>query len=366
MAPPSVSDVMREALRASADNYVAALVEVVGQRECWGEGQGTLCADTVAVIQRFAARLPEGRDFPPKFRLVTGGSEKTSPARGSRYLVIATPLPGSGVYGARALFLDPTGSEVRSWKAQVEAALDASGGAPQVRGNPTGSRAELEKLFDSREWIVRNTLALDLGSPFKDSSAILLTSTRPRGQSGAGEPLDAVDVLIVDPDHRELYRYSKSRAADDVAKFRVDDVLESKDVTGDGIPELLFHTGSQGASDWWTKEHVIYRVPGSSDFRDIAPREFGQSWRQAFRWISFRGAALALVARPIEPEDSNDPHMCHSCPKFYQYLVFKWERGRKSFVLLRSIQSTKDFDSDTDPLTVDMEFIRQRLSQDCP
>ncbi len=123
MAPPSVSDIMREALRMSADNYVAALVEVVGERECWNDGERTLCADTVAVVERFAARSPEGRDFPPQFRLVAGDSEEGRPAPGTRYLVIAIPLPGRGVYGAKAMFLDPTTSDVRSWKTQVEAAL---------------------------------------------------------------------------------------------------------------------------------------------------------------------------------------------------------------------------------------------------
>jgi len=231
----------------------------------------------------------------------------------------------------------------------------AESGAMQDRRDQGG-------LFDNCEWTVRKTIPIDFGDQFKKSTATLLSSVSPKGESGTGNPLYAVELLIVNDAHHVIYRFSEDLHEPD---FFADETLQAKDVTGDGIPELLFHSGVVGASDWLTHEHVIYRRPGSSFAQDIALPEFVHSWRHTFRWISFRGTTLALVADPLNPQNPDDPHACHSCNKFYQYLVFKWERDRETFVLLRSIQSEKEFDANTDPLAADLAFIRARLSKEC-
>ncbi len=127
--PPSVFDAMRDALRASPKDYVAALVQIVGQNECWNEGGRTICANTVVAVEQFAGQTPAGRGFPSHFQLASGPAANNTFVRGSRYLVIATPLPGATVYSARAVSADVRPETVKSWKSQVERAL--GGGTPK-------------------------------------------------------------------------------------------------------------------------------------------------------------------------------------------------------------------------------------------
>jgi hypothetical protein len=48
----------------------------------------------------------------------------------------------------------------------------------------------------------------------------------------------------------------------------MDDYLEVTGVTGDGIPEVLFHSGFKGASDSVMIEHILLYDASDADFRD--------------------------------------------------------------------------------------------------
>ncbi len=127
--PPSVFEVMRDALRASPNDYVAALIQIVGQNDCWSEGGRTVCANAVVVIEQFAGQTPGGRGFPSHFQLASSPTANNAPVRGARCLVIATPLPGAAVYGARMMIGDVRPETVKTWKSQVEHAVE--GGKPK-------------------------------------------------------------------------------------------------------------------------------------------------------------------------------------------------------------------------------------------
>jgi hypothetical protein len=241
--------------------------------------------------------------------------------------------------------------------------------APTVAGEPK----VMQGFFDPREWVVRKTIAVDLGGHLTNATAILLSSVIPKGESGVGAPLFAVDMLIVSG-RTVLYQFYRPGAA---IEFLMDDALEARDVTNDGIPEVLFHSGFVGASDFSKYEHVIYRVPGeepvpdsepfpSSDWvNDVAPVQFIHTRRQTLRWLDLRGVTLAVVANPLIPAGVTDPHFCHGCPHFYQYLVFRWEKTKGTFVLSRSIQSQRDFEDGTDPLRDDLGFVLGKLDKEC-
>jgi hypothetical protein len=242
---------------------------------------------------------------------------------------------------------------------------------PTAAGEVGGAR----DLFDPAQWAVRKALSINLGGQLTDARAVLLRSVNPKGES-LGAPLFAVDMLIVSGG-KAAYQFHQAGAP---FEFFMDDTLEAKDVTDDGIPEVLFHSGSVGASDYNTYEHVIYHAPdqgsaamaapitGSEWLVDVgayAALPFIHSRRQTFRWIDFRGGTLALMARPVIPASGDDLRACHLCPKYYEYLAFKWRKDRQSFVLLRSIQSLRDFGDETDPLQNDLSFIIGRLSKEC-
>jgi hypothetical protein len=229
-------------------------------------------------------------------------------------------------------------------------------------------KKQMQALVDRKEWIVEKVLPVDLGGDMKSSTAVLLRATRSTGSSGVGEPLFAVDLLIVEAGTKIVYRFTSSASfpyhKDEV--FFVDDLLDSRDVTGDGVDEVLFHSGSKGASDWSTREHVIRRAPEDGGLWNVEEDSFVHSWRRTFTWLESPGGTLAIVADDLDPASSDDPHTCHGCPKFYQYLVYRWEKTKKTFILWRSIQSEKEFDGNVDPLKADLPFIREKLSKDCP
>ena len=193
---------------------------------------------------------------------------------------------------------------------------------------------------------------------------MLVSFAKPTGESGMTDPLFTADLVVIDGACKVLFRYATDLGPTDAAKFFVEDKIVGKDVTNDGVPELLFKTGTVGASDYWAVEHVIYRVLGTDDFRDIRPQNWASSWRQPKRWILVNNEIVGAVAQPIDPADSDDPHMCHSCPKFYQYLAYKWDKNRKAFLLIKSMQSAVDFDGDTDPLDADMARIQKALASE--
>lgn len=227
--------------------------------------------------------------------------------------------------------------------------------------SPVDTR-EAAGLFNHKDWSVAKALRVNLGGGTGKSLVVLLRSNKPRGASGVGDPMFGVDLLVVQAGKCE---YRLSEQADRRGLF-IDDVLEARDVTGDGTPEILFHSGEKGASDWTTYQHVLYRQPDDGYVWDIAPRSFYTSWRHTFRWLTSGSRTYALVADPIEPASTADEHMCHGCPKYYQYSAFSWVPSRKAFVRVRSMVSRRAFTADEDPLVVDLVRIQHAISNPCP
>jgi Type IV secretory system Conjugative DNA transfer len=236
---------------------------------------------------------------------------------------------------------------------------DATADSPCKQAPSAEVAAPAGHLIDPTKWTVCKSLVVNLSSDFPKAMAVLLRSTSPQGVSGVGEPQFGIDILLAS-DGKVIYRFTASLGT---PQFFIDGFLEIRALTEHGDKAVLFHSGEVAATDSWRAEHVIYLVPGELFAQDVAPRDFGDSWRHTLRWIHFRGVPLALIAEPINPAGASDPHMCHSCPKYYQYFVYRWKPHQQSFVLLQSIQSEHDIDAATDPLQADMSFIEQELAK---
>lgn len=215
--------------------------------------------------------------------------------------------------------------------------------------------------FDSEKWTVRRELDVQVGT-LGPVRAKLLRSVSPTGTSGIGDPLFAVS-LIVTAGSRVIYAYTESSAD---RSFHVNDDLEARDVTSDGVPELLFDSGFVGASDRIHVHHVLYLPEGEDSLWDIAPRQFASTRRQTFRWLGFGDRTLGLIAEPVVPAGTVDPHFCHGCPHFYQYLVFSWRADRGNIVLTQVIQGERSFEDGEDPLQKDLDWIMSALRSNKP
>lgn len=223
-----------------------------------------------------------------------------------------------------------------------------------------GLAALANGIVDPHKWQVCNAIRVSIGTDPTHTWAILLRSRERQGTNGTGGPAYGVDMIIVDAG-KTLYRFSEYSSLTDYEYF-VDDTLTSHDLTGKGFAGVVFHSGIAGASDWWSVEHVVVVPPGELDADDVAPRDFGRSWRQTMRWTLMGGVPTVIVARPIDPAGTSDPHFCHGCAKYYQYLAYQWDPTRLAFIIHGVVQSRRDFDGDSDPLDTDLPLIRKSLN----
>jgi len=140
--------------------------------------------------------------------------------------------------------------------------------------------------------------------------------------------------------------------------------LELRDVTGDQVPEIIFHSGWAPADNSITQIHVLHYVAnGSTNFRDIRANDFAESWWTRFRWLDVDGHTVAIVAEPVEP--SAAPGVAsHSSPKFHVYRVYRWDPTSERFMLSETVASTgKLHKSDEDPLQTDWAYIVAKLNK---
>src|SRR5579862_6219861 len=128
-------------------------------------------------------------------------------------------------------------------------------------------------LFDSQQWSVVQATSASFGKKHPDVWVQLLKSIVPVGKNVFGEPTYAVNVLVSDgesviysfvpvtipPDPVQWYA-EIAKARDRLNRMDyIDDQgltaapLEVRDVTGDGVPEIIFHAGAVGATDFFAE-----------------------------------------------------------------------------------------------------------------
>ena len=153
-----------------------------------------------------------------------------------------------------------------------------------------------DQLFDRAAWQVCNAMYVNLGVAHPRVLAVLLKSAKQVGETGLGDPAYGVDFILAKYDKR-LYRYTDTSPRD----HYMDSRIVVHDLTGQGTPVVTFHSGMQGVSDSWTREHLVFLAPGDSFATDISPQSFGMSRRsrltlQAARTGIFAGHATSTTS----------------------------------------------------------------------
>ena len=234
----------------------------------------------------------------------------------------------------------------------------------------------LAPLFNVHQWTAVQSAVAQFGKEHPNARVQLLKSIAPTGTDGTGERLLYSVNLIVVESGRMLYSFVPLAAPQfDPQRtdlpFYMDDFgvdagcpLELRDVTGDRVPEIIFHSGWMGVSDRKTDIHVLqYTAAGPTQFRNIRGDQFFESRWWRFRWLDLDGRTVAIVAEPVERSD--EPGVgCHACPKFHRYRVYRWDQEKASFVLSETIPSTgKLHDEHEDPLRTDWAYIVAKLKK---
>lgn len=237
------------------------------------------------------------------------------------------------------------------------AAADPTPGSEAVTGSRvSGGIDPLAPLFDVHQWTVVQSAFVKFSKEHPSARVQLLKSITPTGIDGTGGRLLYSVNLIVVENGQLLYSFAPLAVSQFDERrmgpvFYMDDSgvyagcpLELRDVTGDQVPEIIFHAGWMAASDHRTVIHVLQYTDGSPDrirFRDIRLDRFVESWWNGVRFLNLDERAFVVVAEPVDPPVPPGDFVAHGQPRFHKYLVYGWSRKTERFELLQTIAATR-------------------------
>ncbi len=234
--------------------------------------------------------------------------------------------------------------------------------------NPISKNATeiLNKAIDKKDWIVVKYLFADLGKDIPDALVVLLKSAQVKGYSGAGGEQYEVNLIIIYKNNIIYSSYGnidthRQPRTDIDSKYLLDDSLKIKDVTGDSIPEIIFNSGHAFASGFINTIHVLSYIPSSEQafqFRDIADVRFYFSSRHSFNWLDMNGTVYAIVAEGL---DSKISPISPTSPRYYQYLMLRWDNTRKTFIIAHSILSRSELNFNPTAMQSELDYIKKVL-----
>ncbi len=217
--------------------------------------------------------------------------------------------------------------------------------------------------YGERQWKIIKQMRATFDTNAGFSNVVLLESLEPTGMGGAGQPLNDVELLIVQGG-RAIYDFVEEAARLPEIKgtrFYMDDYLETKDLKRDGIPQILFHSSSQGASDFIKVEHILLYDRPKATFTDIAPKMFYNSGTHGLDWLTLGDRTFIVIADrnwragvPLELR-------CHYCASPFEYDAYQWSGKTGSFVVYRRLYGKKEYSSADEAIKGDWEFIRSGL-----
>ena len=210
--------------------------------------------------------------------------------------------------------------------------------------------------YDEGRWQLLKERGVDFAEGSPPSRVLLLRSRKTTGSGGGGQPMNDVEVLVLRGD-TIIYGYTNQspRPRD---YFR-DDYLEIRDVTGDGRPEILFHSGTEGASDASKVEHVLHYDVRTGFVTDIAPGEFYQSGTHGLRWLTSLGREFAVIATRHWKAATPLEDRCHYCPSPFQYDLLGWNQEKRAFTVDRRLRGKKAYEEASLAMDGDWEIIQR-------
>lgn len=227
---------------------------------------------------------------------------------------------------------------------------------PQENIKPTENP---DVLFDENKWVALDTKMANFGS--KNVKIIFLRSSQKTEYSGvAGEEPDmyAVDFIITQ-DGKIIYHFLPDGSP---KQFSGDDekpsgpYISMLDETGDGIPELLFTSTQQGASDWYTITHILRFNQTKNTFDEIEVPGCYDSWHEACTKITLGNTSYYLVAGAYSTPDT-----CHGCAHDHMYNIYRWSDSKSTFELWQAVQAPTASESGDEALKRDTDYIRSRF-----
>ena len=226
-------------------------------------------------------------------------------------------------------------------------------------------------LYDATKWKIIKRTRAEFGAELSGCDVLLLKSVKPTSGGGAGQPLYDVNLLVI-KDGKAVYDYLKEGLKPPNAnglnftEFYMSDTLDVRDVTSDGVPEIIFHSGFEGASDFTKLNHILRYDKSLKRFVDVAPHDFAESGTAQLRWTTVIGRPVAVVAhRDWDAWEAKSPapeDRCHYCNGPYLYDAFVWDSAGNAFTHYQTLKATKEFGEGETALNTDWTYITVNLA----
>jgi len=224
-----------------------------------------------------------------------------------------------------------------------------------VRAQPT--------LFDQGRWKSVKEVKAALPCCGATATILLLVSQKTTGYGGAGQPMRDVDLIIL-VGGKTAYRFTNANPPEkNGSRYFLDDSLDIRDVTGDGVPEVLFHSGTQGASGFHEIEHILRYDQSRETYLDITTEPLHNASRHAVRWLTARKQEFAIVADENFKPSTPLTGRCHYCPSPFRYDVYVWSNQRNTFVVFRRVCGKASYTTPVEALTGDWPLIQAAIGR---
>ncbi len=161
----------------------------------------------------------------------------------------------------------------------------------------------------------------------KGADVALLASRDVTNLSGFDVPQYDANLVIFDGE-RVLYRLRADppRPSSGAHDCSEPNGLALRDVTGDGVPEVMFRCGQSGVSDFSRQLHVLHYDARRSRFEDVAPEDFVDTGLGAVQWRAVNGIPMALTGHAQWGDGEG-----HFGAHYYDYTAYCWDARAGAF-----------------------------------
>ena len=214
------------------------------------------------------------------------------------------------------------------------------------------------EIYNKDKWKLIKQTKVNFGG--NSIRILLLKSVQSTGKEGSGfEPAPLYDVqLLAIKNNQIIYDYVKNeKPLRGDLRFFIDDKLDIRDVTGDRVPEVIFHSGYTGGSDRSIFEHILWFNRSKDSFIDVARKNFYN-----VRWLFSGGHSFVVIAVPNWSSSVPISKRCHICKSPFQYFVYQWNNNQNSFELYETINSSKSYGLGESALKNDWQKIQREIN----
>ena len=219
--------------------------------------------------------------------------------------------------------------------------------------------------YRNSQWKVVKQIRATFDVGAGPANVVLLRSSEPTGTSGAGHPMNDVGLLILQGG-RVVYDYARNRVDGpgfSGSPFLMDDYLEIRDLSHDGTPQILFHSGYRGASDSVTFEHILLYNKSKTSFADVAIEPFYNSGTHGLQWLTLEARTLVVIADRNWPPTVPLEYQCHYCGSPFKYDAYQWNNKTGAFEPYARLRGEKSYSEAGLALKGDWALIQSGFSR---